>query len=138
MKMSEIIPGLYLGGIHDAFNVSLPKNTTVINMAAEVAMTPYAAKYIHIPTKDYNQENISQYFETTFNYIENELSKGNNVLVHCAAGVSRSATIVVAYLIKKYKWSYNKALDFVKAKRPCINPNLGFVMQLFTYGNKYE
>jgi atypical dual specificity phosphatase/dual specificity phosphatase 12 len=56
-------------------------------------------------------------------------------LVHCYAGISRSASIIISYLMKKYNWSYEKAYNYVKNKRPIINPNRGFKKQLIQYEN---
>ena len=50
--------------------------------------------------------------------------------MHCMAGVSRSATLVIAYIMKKYKMSLDEAKKLVEAKRPFINPNPGFIKQL--------
>jgi len=46
--------------------------------------------------------------------------------VHCAAGVSRSASIVIAYLMKINHWTFENAYSFVKSKRKIIDPNFGF------------
>lgn len=131
--MSEIIPGLYLGGMDDAFNPALTTNTTVINMAIEVPQTPYANRYLYLPAKDTSSEKINKYFNYAIENIDNELKQGHRVLVHCFAGISRSATIVIAYLMKTKKWPFLKAYEFVKAKRPVIDPNLGFIYQLHSY-----
>jgi protein-tyrosine phosphatase len=53
-----------------------------------------------------------------------------NVLVHCYAGVSRSASIVIAYFMHKHKLSLLDAMKLVKSKRSCISPNVGFLLQL--------
>ena len=58
---------------------------------------------------------------------------GENCLVHCKLGISRSAAVVIAYLIKYYKLSTDEAVDFVKSKRTSIKPNDGFMRQLYTY-----
>jgi protein-tyrosine phosphatase len=54
------------------------------------------------------------------------LKKGA-VLVHCAAGVSRSASVVIYYIMRHFRWSFAKALAHVKAKRSVICPNDGFM-----------
>lgn len=48
-------------------------------------------------------------------------------------GISRSASVVIAYVMKAYNWSLEKAFEFVKKKRNCIRPNPGFVTQLEIY-----
>lgn len=48
-------------------------------------------------------------------------------------GKSRSASVVIAYVMKAYNWSLAKSLEFVKKKRNCINPNDGFMKQLTVY-----
>jgi len=58
---------------------------------------------------------------------------GSGVLVHCFAGISRSSTIVVAYLMIKNKWSCHKALKYVQSKRSVCKPNPGFLQQLVEF-----
>ena len=70
--------------------------------------------------------NIIQYFGECLNFME-----GNEkVLVHCWAGASRSATIVIAYIMWKYKTSAEDAINYVLQKRTSILPNSGFQKQL--------
>ena len=69
---------------------------------------------------------ISQHFEECFDWIEKELQRGHSVLVHCRAGISRSASIVIAYLMKKRQMGFQEAYTFVKAKRNRVEPNFGF------------
>ena len=63
-------------------------------------------------------------------FIDEIVKKGKRVYVHCAAGVSRSASTVLAYMMASRNISLNDAYDLVSAKRPCIKPNDGFVAQL--------
>ena len=75
---------------------------------------------------DYDTENIIKYFGECINFIKGE----DKVFVHCAAGESRSATIVIAYLMWNKKMTFDKAYNFVKQKRYRIYPNFGFRQQL--------
>ncbi|VDM85139.1 unnamed protein product [Strongylus vulgaris] len=65
--------------------------------------------------------------------ISNAIQSGGNVLVHCEVGVSRSVTVVAAYVMQKYKFSPEKALEFIKKSRPIAYPNEGFYAQLQIY-----
>ncbi len=75
---------------------------------------------------DYDSENIIQYFGECLNFINGD----GKVFVHCAAGESRSATIVIAYLMWKKKMTFDKAYNVVRQKRSRIYPNFGFRQQL--------
>ncbi|KAJ0762870.1 putative phosphoric monoester hydrolase [Helianthus annuus] len=76
--------------------------------------------------------NIAQYFDDCFGFI-NEAKRTGSVLVHCFAGRSRSATVVVAYLMKTHGMRSSKALNLVKSKRSVVAPNAGFILQLQSY-----
>ena len=60
-------------------------------------------------------------------------SKKCGVLVHCLAGISRSVTVTVAYLMQKMNLSLNDAYDFVKRKKSNISPNFNFMGQLLDF-----
>jgi protein-tyrosine phosphatase len=79
---------------------------------------------------DDEEERISQHFFDIHNIISEAICKNKNVIVHCAAGMSRSATLVIAYLMIENRWTYEEAYNFVKKRRPIIDPNIGFVKQL--------
>jgi protein-tyrosine phosphatase len=59
-----------------------------------------------------------------------------NILIHCAAGISRSSTFTIAYLMKDREMPFHKALDYVKERRRWINPNSGFRRQLIDYNQE--
>jgi len=74
---------------------------------------------------------IIKYFGECLNFMDWE----EKTLVHCKIGTSRSATIVIAYLMWKQKMKYDDAYNFVKIKRKRIGPNSGFKEQLKIFEN---
>ena len=78
---------------------------------------------------DSEQTNLQKFFPLVFKFIDKARSDGGRVFVHCFAGLSRSATIVIAYLMKDKALTFAAAYDFVNARR-CIQPNEGFRRQL--------
>lgn len=76
---------------------------------------------------------LLKHWDNTYKYITKAKDKGSKVLVHCKMGVSRSASVVIAYAMKAYSWDFNTALKHVKEKRSCIKPNMSFLSQLETY-----
>lgn len=87
------------------------------------------SKYLYLDIEDYENFNISKYFDQTFGFIE-EARKSSNVLIHCHIGASRSVAIVIAYLIRKYNYSLPQIYALIKRKRSKIEPNPGFIKQL--------
>ena len=72
---------------------------------------------LHIPTVEYSDAPSLSKIEKALDFINNNSS---SVYVHCKAGRSRSATIVVCYLIKQYKMTSEEAIQFVKERRPHV------------------
>jgi len=100
----------------------------IITTAVGLFFDNELSDFVHIsyPMNDIESYNISKHFDDTYEKIENNLKQGS-VLVHCAAGVSRSATTVIAYLMKHNEWSFQKAFNLVRRKRKIICPNDGFL-----------
>lgn len=90
-------------------------------------------KHLYLEIQDVEEEDIMQFFGQTNDFIDDAVSKGGSVLVHCIAGISRSATCACAYIMKKNKWNAEETIQFVKSKRPIANPNKSFVEQLEVY-----
>ena len=75
--------------------------------------------YLQIPGEDREGFDLMRYFPQAVNFIRNSLET-TNVLVHCLAGVSRSVTLVLAYLIKFEGMTFQKSYSFVKSRRDTV------------------
>lgn len=136
-KMDLIIPRLYLSDDIAARNIKLLTKyniTHILNLTTNIPnkFEPNIM-YKKLVILDFESQNISQYFAEANEFIDNALAENdkNCVLVHCNAGISRSSSFVIAYLMhKKMFKSYKDALKFVRKKRPIVSPNKGFEKQL--------
>lgn len=79
-------------------------------------------------------------FTTIIYHYTVEEARANNkvVLVHCMAGISRSVTITIAYLMKYHRMSVHRAYQYLKDMRPAISPNLNFMGQLIEFERSLE
>lgn len=123
----EIIPRLFLGSSFSAFNkfdLDQKNINVVLNITDEIDNF-YEGKsnitYYKFPIRDNNQDDISMILEETYNIIEYHLELGDRILVHCFMGASRSASIVINYIMKKYNTTYINAFNLVKRTNPIIN-----------------
>lgn len=134
--MSEIINGLFLGSADDANSAAFIRENgivAILNVATEVNVVAHKdVTYKKIDCRDSHNQNISQHFDECFSFID----KHRRVLVNCMAGISRSATIVIAYLMSRYNMQWNRARLFVISKRPIVDPNINFIGQLVSYDMK--
>ncbi|MBA3972045.1 MAG: dual specificity protein phosphatase family protein, partial [Bacteroidetes bacterium] len=95
----------------------------------------FTYKFIEIP--DHPAVGIFFRFDEAYNFIREGVSKGG-VYIHCHAGISRSSTFVIAYLMREYRVRYSEALIFAGRKRSCVNPNEGFKLQLQYYDTTFD
>ncbi|CAG9569787.1 unnamed protein product [Danaus chrysippus] len=136
---SQIIPGLYLSNARAAADRNVLRHLNITHVltveAHRLPKTTFLDTNINtlfIRAFDTPNTNLLAYFPMSNAFIEEGLQKGN-VIVHCHFGVSRSATLVIAFIMQKYKISYEQAFNFVRQRRRFINPNPGFVSQLKEY-----
>jgi protein-tyrosine phosphatase len=85
---------------------------------------------LHFRDLDAPTTNLYKYFERTTRFIHEARCEGGNVLIHCAAGISRSSTITLAYLMTWLGEGYDKLILYLAKKREGVAPNGSFVRQL--------
>eukprot|EP01133_Synstelium_polycarpum_P012223 gene12223-14313_t len=90
-------------------------------------------KHLNIDIYDDVDYDITQHLPVAFNFINDALQSQSGVLVHCNAGVSRSSTVLIAYLMTTFRLPYDQCHKALKSARPSIQPNQGFLKQLRAY-----
>jgi protein-tyrosine phosphatase len=139
--MTKIMPHLYLGNECDARNLqALEKEGIyyILNVTKAIPMPPASSKFIakRIAVNDCPGQNLKQHFEEAFDFIDEAKNNNSKVLVHCQAGVSRSPTIVIAYMMSRLHITMNEAMERVRQQRPIIEPNFVFLNQLKDFEDK--
>nr|XP_046910695.1 dual specificity protein phosphatase 4-like isoform X2 [Dermatophagoides farinae] len=89
----------------------------------------YKIKFKGLELDDICTENIARYFDESIEFIDDAMKNGGKILIHCLAGISRSATITIAYLMKQHSMTIEDAIKIVKQNRR-VYPNEGFLKQL--------
>ncbi|KAJ9076429.1 tyrosine/serine/threonine protein phosphatase [Entomophthora muscae] len=84
---------------------------------------------------DHNQDNIQEFFAASFNFINLARSLGVGVLIHCQCGVSRSASLMIGYVMQANNLSFESAYQHVKSKSSVVSPNLSLIAQLLEFEN---
>lgn len=129
---NEIIPGIFIGDYYSSKNYSFLKNNNIkliVNSTKEISNHfPSEFNYVNVDLYDSSSYNKKMYscLDKIVNIMRlyNKYNKG--ILVHCAAGISRSSSIVAAYIIKYYSCNVQQAINIIRNKRPIA----------FYYGNK--
>ncbi|KAF5898967.1 protein phosphatase Slingshot 3-like [Clarias magur] len=136
-KPSKILDYLYLGSEWNAANFEeLQKNNVgyILNVTMEIDnFFPEAFTYMNIRVYDVEATDLLSHWNNTYMFISEACNTGQSVLVHCKMGVSRSASTVIAFLMKQQGWTLEEALNHVRERRPIVQPNDGFLRQLQTY-----
>jgi len=148
-EMQEIVDGLYLG----PYSVAVRSKceylrdcgiTHIIcirqDIESHLIKTHFIDKfrYLVINIADTVTENIIQHFQIVKVFLDECFSVGGKALVHGNAGISRSAAVVLGFIMEKYRLSYENAYKLVQKRRFCINPNEGFIQQLKEYEPIYR
>ena len=130
-NIDKITDKIFLGSVdalseYEYFQIEQIQN--ILSVMSDSPKIPEDKNFNHkiIIIDDIYSENIMKYFKECIEFIENS----NKIYIHCTCGVSRSATIVLAYLMWKTHLNFDDVYSFVKKRRPEIDPNNGFRRQL--------
>ncbi|XP_061655795.1 protein phosphatase Slingshot homolog 1 isoform X5 [Phyllopteryx taeniolatus] len=136
-KATLIFDHVYLGSEWNASNLDELRECGVgyiLNMTREIDnFFPGSFSYHNVRVNDDDATDLLAHWNDTYNFIVKARKNSSKCLVHCKMGVSRSASTVMAYAMKEYGWSLEKAYNFVKHKRSIAQPNAGFMRQLAEY-----
>uniref|UniRef100_A0A6Q2YYT8 Protein phosphatase Slingshot homolog 1 n=1 Tax=Esox lucius TaxID=8010 RepID=A0A6Q2YYT8_ESOLU len=136
-KATLIFDHLYLGSEWNASNLEELRDcgvSYILNVTREIDnFFPGTFSYHNIRVYDEETTDLLSHWNETYNFIVRAKKNQSKCLVHCKMGVSRSASTVIAYAMKEYGWSLEKAYNFVKQKRSIARPNDGFMRQLAEY-----
>lgn len=135
---TQVTPFLFLGNMTDASDAESLARLGIDHVLNVTAVTPGYQQspkitYKQLLAADNGSQNIKQYFDEAFSFIDLARDSKGSVLIHCQAGVSRSPTIAIAYLIKYFSMSTGDAYKFIKCRRSIISPNLNFMGQLLEF-----
>jgi len=135
-QVSEIMPHIYLTSVYGATkeNVLRKKITLLINAAQELPKQDIpGVEVIKLFLDDTPYAIINVYFDRIADKIAEHVNRGGKCMIHCVLGVSRSTTLLLAYLMKHKSMNLRHAHEYVLARRSCIRPNPGFWRQLVDY-----
>lgn len=129
----EILNGLFLGS-QDCVDLSILEDqhiNNILSIGIKVQISnPLAINQKFVECLDLPETDIKKVMGETCAFIDQILQKKEKILVHCNAGISRSSTIIIGYLILNKNMSFEDAYNLVKLRRECIRPNDGFLRQL--------
>ncbi|XP_034284785.1 protein phosphatase Slingshot homolog 1 isoform X1 [Pantherophis guttatus] len=136
-KPSLIFDHLYLGSEWNASNLEELRGSGVdyiLNVTREIDnFFPGLFAYHNIRVYDEETTDLLAHWNEAYHFINKARKNHSKCLVHCKMGVSRSASTVIAYAMKEFGWSLEKAYNYVKQKRSIARPNAGFMRQLLEY-----
>jgi len=137
--LTEILPNLYISDINVAechTTLSSLGITHILSAMSGSVHIPSGLpiRKLQVPLLDTPFAELAAFLPNTTDFLADALrDKNAKVLVHCVKGVSRSASVISAYLIARYGWTTDQAVNYVQSKRMNAQPNRGFISQLDEY-----
>ncbi|KAI0773233.1 protein-tyrosine phosphatase-like protein [Trametes elegans] len=136
-QASEIVPGLFLSDMYTATSPAVLQHLGITHVASVLRKPshryPASITHLCVPVDDRTDTNLLDYLDAAVAWIDCALARGGRVLVHCVWGMSRSASVVIAYLVAARALSLQEAHSLARARRRVVRPNAGFMAQLEVY-----
>lgn len=132
---NKISDNIYLGNLAGAQNKKFLEDnniTHIINLSYNSYPQHSGIKYLIINIPDSPDQNIKQHFDKVIKFFDDAINNNGNVYIHCKAGISRSTTCLIAYLMYK-GLNMCDSVNYVRSKRLIIEPNSGFWIQLMIF-----
>ena len=107
----------------------------MVNCAQGIVSIYQDIKFIELNLYDEFGQDLFPKFEIAYKFIKK--NSQNNILIHCALGMSRSASLVAFYMMKEKGWDYDTCYAYMKERRPIVDPIPSFADQLRDYYNKF-
>lgn len=135
---TRILPFLYLGSQDDALDKQILRDHNIsyelnVSTACPKPEFIHDSHFLRIAVNDNYNENLLPYFPKAFNFLDKVRESNGCAIVHCLAGISRSATVAISYVMRHLNMSSDDAYRYVKSKRATISPNFNFLGQLLEY-----
>ena len=129
---------IYLGAVEHSSDKKFLIDNNIQTIVCVTVQEPFLKNdpsmshinFLHIPLLDSCNETIHDHFVTFSDFIEEQIKLGKSTLVHCHMGISRSATLLCSYLISKKNMTARESINFLRDKRPQVEPNVGFCFRL--------
>jgi protein-tyrosine phosphatase len=138
-SVSEITPQIYLTSVYGATKENIERKgvTLLVNSAQELPKQELpGVESVKLFLDDTPHASINVYFDHIADKMHDHVTRGGRVMIHCLLGVSRSTSLLLAYLMKHKNMSLNSAYDHVSARRSVVRPNPGFWRQLQEFEKK--
>lgn len=145
-QMQEILPNLYLGPYGaakdwDSLSGSGVTHVLIVRSTLERRLDPKFPNQLHyhiVEVPEGPTENLILYFTECNRSIQQAINAGGKILVHCNAGLSRSAAVVVAYVMESMRMPFTDAIQLVQSRRCCIHISEALHNQLREFETIYQ
>ena len=145
IEVCEIVPGLFQSNWKGAENWQQLEATGITHVVStledEGNPFPEKIKYLNLVFEDEEDVDPSPHLDTACSFVRDAMASNGGTgkcLIHCAAGVSRSSAITMAYLVREQRFSLREAFDLLRERRPICWPNTGFMRRLVAFEARHH